>query len=452
MGLKRLNPKTLVVFGIALLMAGCDPVLSLHPLSTGKDLVFEPALVGTWVDREGENTLTFQMTFQKFGDVSAKVDAYEVIYTEKGVPAKFIGYLVRLGEFLFLGAFPHPKESLVDFRNSFYATHLVPAHTFSRISIQGDELHLALLTAKWVKEVIDQKKVEIPHHRLGDGVILIGSPDDLQKLVLKATQDSKAFFEPLTWHRQKTADLCPALTTPLPLKPLTATELSGFTSDYGYLVRAKKNRTDRILIVVGEYHQFREVQDDVYCLIKEITSVYNNISFLGFEERQYDGGKTYNDGTKLRRKEMMGLPVIGIEGQLSRERRWWQSAIDSRHRELARKNMEKGLSPEEQVEYAHVSNLSVQLIVKLGSRGWIDNVRDFMDKNGVNVGLINTGFAHFPSIEEKLNQYGYSYALILPNSARNYCECEAHWVKRKPDASLPCKSVCENPQVKPVWD
>lgn len=38
----------LVVLGVALSVTGCF-VQSLHPLFTKKDLVFEPALAGTWV-------------------------------------------------------------------------------------------------------------------------------------------------------------------------------------------------------------------------------------------------------------------------------------------------------------------------------------------------------------------------------------------------------------------
>ncbi len=34
----------------AALLAGCVPVMSLHPLYTDKDVIFEEKLLGTWLD------------------------------------------------------------------------------------------------------------------------------------------------------------------------------------------------------------------------------------------------------------------------------------------------------------------------------------------------------------------------------------------------------------------
>jgi hypothetical protein len=70
--LKMRAIKLMVALGLVAFMAGCVP--SLHPLFTEEDLVYDPALVGTWAEKEGEDI----WTFRKSGE-----NAYDLIYTEE---------------------------------------------------------------------------------------------------------------------------------------------------------------------------------------------------------------------------------------------------------------------------------------------------------------------------------------------------------------------------------
>src|ERR1041385_7372623 len=85
----------ITIVSIALLIAGC--VRSLHPLYTDKDLVFEKDLIGTWAQKEGNKDTWI---FQQSGE-----NAYDLIHTQKGAPAKFEAHLVRLDKFLFFDLF-----------------------------------------------------------------------------------------------------------------------------------------------------------------------------------------------------------------------------------------------------------------------------------------------------------------------------------------------------------
>jgi len=180
--------KILVAFGIALFMTSC--VISLHPLFTNKDLVFESALVGTWIDEDGKNA----WAFQKLGD-----NAYELVYTENETPAKFKAYLVRLENFLFLDIVPEEPDT----KNDLYKGHLIPAHSFGRISIEGDLLRLATLDGDWLRDMINKKKIKIGHEWLDQTIILTAPTKDLQKFVLKYAEDSKAFSIKSELHRKK---------------------------------------------------------------------------------------------------------------------------------------------------------------------------------------------------------------------------------------------------------
>lgn len=165
---------------IALLLAGC--VQSLHPLFSDKDLLFEPALIGTWAG-EGGNLWTFLKSEKK---------AYELVYTEKKTPAKFAARLGRLGKALFLDLRPQ----MPDMENDLQQAHLLSTHTFSRVWIDGDTLRLAMLEHDWLKKMIDQKKLTINHERLGDQILLTASTRQLKGFVLKYADDNEAFPKP----------------------------------------------------------------------------------------------------------------------------------------------------------------------------------------------------------------------------------------------------------------
>ena len=182
------NALIFAVVGAMVFYAGC--VRSLHPLYTEEDLVFEMALVGTWADEEDQDT----WTFQKSGEYD-----YDLTVTEDGSRGKFKAHLVQLGSFLFLDLYPQEPEM----ENDFYKFHLIAAHTFSRIWLEGDALSLSMLNNEWVKDMIDQGKEKIAHERLEDTIVLTAATADLQQFVVKYAEDDKAFPEPGELIRRK---------------------------------------------------------------------------------------------------------------------------------------------------------------------------------------------------------------------------------------------------------
>lgn len=182
------SAKLLILLGMAIFSSGCVP--SLHPLFTEKDLTFDPALVGTWVDEDGKNT----WRFQKSGE-----NIYELVYTENEEPAKFQAHLLKLGDFLFLDIFPEDLKM----KNGLYQGLLLPAHGFSRIWIEKDSVRLAYLDPDWLKQMIDNKKIKIDHDFVNQTIILTAQTPDLQNFALKYAGDAKAFSNQTELHRQK---------------------------------------------------------------------------------------------------------------------------------------------------------------------------------------------------------------------------------------------------------
>ncbi|HLG14302.1 MAG TPA: hypothetical protein VJH03_07345 [Blastocatellia bacterium] len=185
--------KASVILAILLLMPACVP--SLQPLFTEKDAVFEPGLVGAWVSEDEEGN-TRIWTLKKSG-----TKAYELVdVVEDGEPAKFEARLVRLGERAFLDVYP--EEPPID--NDFYKLHLIPAHTFVRITLDGDLMTAAMMDDGWLRQALDSGELTIAHQRLGKGsVLLTAATEDLQELVVKNCDTPGAFTDATVFRRNR---------------------------------------------------------------------------------------------------------------------------------------------------------------------------------------------------------------------------------------------------------
>jgi len=183
------DAKMLLLAGMLLWLAGCSPP-SLQPLFTEQDLVFEPRLTGTWADKEEKVAWAVKRSGEK---------SYDALCTADGEPHWFKLHLVQLGTYLFLDL--TPKEELA-LKNSFFASHWVPTHTFFRVRLDGDRLQVAALEEDYLKALVTSKKTRIGQ-MLSDAVVLTGSTRELQDYVLKHAEIQEAFTEPEEYHRVK---------------------------------------------------------------------------------------------------------------------------------------------------------------------------------------------------------------------------------------------------------
>lgn len=176
--------KTSTVLGLLVLLGGCLPVPSLHPLFTENDMVFEPALLGAWGEKEGEEAI---LTFEQLCD-----NAYELTYIDNEKTSRYKAYLVRVGEFLFLDAYPD-GEAFKELAAAEAHLPVVPTHIFVRVWLEGDALRIAYLDDEWLEAKIEAGEVQIAHERTGDYLVLTAAPKELQALVLQYAEDESAF-------------------------------------------------------------------------------------------------------------------------------------------------------------------------------------------------------------------------------------------------------------------
>ncbi len=156
-----------------LMLAGC--FASLHPLYQKTDLVALPELEGLWADDDS------LWSFEPAGEFE-----YRLTYIEEDCPAHFRVRVLELDGMLFWDLFPEG----VDTSNDFYELHLVPAHTFALLDLQGDRLQVGFLGDEWLKAKLESEPDSLPHEELEDGVVLTASTARLQDFVRQYAPDA----------------------------------------------------------------------------------------------------------------------------------------------------------------------------------------------------------------------------------------------------------------------
>lgn len=183
----------------SLVLSGCDDnygfALSLQPSYTASDLEVDQGLVGSWITKEGDVTLSFEQGEAKEYNIVVKE-------TEGGreSSAQFEGHLVRLGASSFVDFFPTDTAG----GNEFYWMHLLRAHSIARIEISRDSMEMAFLDGAWLQKKIDEKSVDVSYLKTHGTLLLTGATEEVQNLLFLYGNDNEAFPDMITLTRQET--------------------------------------------------------------------------------------------------------------------------------------------------------------------------------------------------------------------------------------------------------
>ncbi|MBP7051435.1 MAG: hypothetical protein KBE65_10510 [Phycisphaerae bacterium] len=208
--------KKLAFYVLAALMAGCVPIVSLHPLFTKDEITFDEKLVGTWVDDVNDPETTWE--FSRL-DESAKENPllepwkeditkfYRLTLTdEESRKGSFVACLVKLGDRRFLDVFPDrypsgeldPEKTPLVYNVFFFQR----VHTFLRVDATGEKLTLRMTDDDKFKELIQAEPAAVEHEVVDDRPILTASTKDLQAFVTKHAGDERLFAGDITLTRK----------------------------------------------------------------------------------------------------------------------------------------------------------------------------------------------------------------------------------------------------------
>lgn len=190
-----------------LIIGSCGPVLSLYPLYNVSDTIYEPKLIGNWVDEANNVTMDFTRP-------EAEGKNYRLVYTTIDKDTKKVGkglfsvFLVRLGNKLFLDAFPEemPNGTLNDpnnykwYYNSFF---LIPGHTFAVVDSVEPQLKIRITDSDKLKDFLEKNPDAVKHEIVSDSLALTAKTAELQKFVIKYADSKDVFSTEMTLKRQK---------------------------------------------------------------------------------------------------------------------------------------------------------------------------------------------------------------------------------------------------------
>jgi hypothetical protein len=179
-----------LAFLVVGILAGCY-VPSIHPLYTKQDLIFNPALVGQWVEAEkGKSQWVF---------VQKEDKAYGLRITQEDKKVYvFTAYLLKVGDYHYLDLFPDTED---DTNDSFLLKSMLPVHTFIRIKQLTPTLEVEVMNSDWLAKMLKESPELIKHEKMPVGekdkeeylTVLTAQPKELQAFLVKHEKTDKVW-------------------------------------------------------------------------------------------------------------------------------------------------------------------------------------------------------------------------------------------------------------------
>jgi hypothetical protein len=179
-----------LAFLVVGILAGCY-VPSIHPLYTKQDLIFNPALVGQWVEAEkGKSQWVF---------VQKEDKAYGLRITQEDKKVYvFTAYLLKVGDYHYLDLFPDTED---DTNDSFLLKSMLPVHTFIRIKQLTPTLEVEVMNSEWLAKMLKESPALIKHEKMPVGekdkeeylTVLTAQPKELQAFLVKHEKTDKVW-------------------------------------------------------------------------------------------------------------------------------------------------------------------------------------------------------------------------------------------------------------------
>lgn len=182
--------KCVFAFLVVGILAGCY-VPSIHPLYTKQDVIFNPELVGQWVESEkGKSQWVFVQKEEK---------AYKLRITQEDKKVYvFTAYLLKVGDYHYLDLFPDTED---DTNDSFLLKSMLPVHSFIRIKQLTPTLDVEVMNSEWLAKLLKESPALIKHEKMPVGemdkeeylTVLTAQPKELQAFLVKHEKTDKVW-------------------------------------------------------------------------------------------------------------------------------------------------------------------------------------------------------------------------------------------------------------------
>lgn len=210
-----MKAKELFACCLAVLLVGCGPIVSLHPLFTKENIVFDEKVLGTWVDDVNDPEVAWEFARletvdptrlpEPLRDQTEKVYRLDLVDKE-GHKGSFVAALVKLENRLFFDIFPdklpsgeQDVEKAALLYNAFF---FLPVHTFLRVDAIGERLQMRLTDDEKFTELLKAAPEAVRHEIIEDRPVLTAGTKELQTFVLKHADGEQLFPNEVTLVRK----------------------------------------------------------------------------------------------------------------------------------------------------------------------------------------------------------------------------------------------------------
>ncbi len=210
-----MRAKKALFYGLAVILGGCVPVISLQPLFTQDTLIFDAQLLGTWVENPSDVRSAWVFTRLGTDGAATLPDAlrnsaekvYHLSLTDpEGRKGSFFVCLVKLENNVFMDIFPDVLPSGADdpdkvelFYNAFF---FLRAHTFVKVNLSGNRMSMWLTNDDKISTLLESRPSPIAFESVDDRPILTASTKDLQAFVSKHADDDRVFADEIILERR----------------------------------------------------------------------------------------------------------------------------------------------------------------------------------------------------------------------------------------------------------
>jgi hypothetical protein len=87
-------------------------------------------------------------------------------------------------------------------QNDYYKGHLLPTHTFVKISGVSGASQFSYLEPKWLKTFLAKNPTAIRHQEVSGEIVLTASPREMQNFLMGHLNTESAFSEAITVKRK----------------------------------------------------------------------------------------------------------------------------------------------------------------------------------------------------------------------------------------------------------
>ncbi len=199
--MKKYAPWILLIIPIYFAITVCCAP-SLHPIYTEDDIIYDPALIGTWLGEDDEILAIRQH--------DALDNAYLMTYTDSdGDIGEFDARLVDIEGYTFLDVYPIPNEQSEDDHSQYL---LIPTHGNVMVTQIEPDFIFVVMDEEWLADYLEDNPDALKHEYANydpsdqGRLIVTASTEDLQAFLIEHIGTEGAYGDPVTYSRLDDTD------------------------------------------------------------------------------------------------------------------------------------------------------------------------------------------------------------------------------------------------------